>query len=72
MARSIPVRVDQKMVDQLDRYRDRVRDQYGMNLMLTTALRDMAVLGLAALEGGYAELHLVGLSKLEGDDVRQS
>ena len=73
MARQFSVRIDDKMASQLDEYRDWVLDQFGMNLVMCTAMVDMAVLGLRALQGGYGDMGSIGLarSSVRGDDENQ-
>ena len=73
MTRKFSVRIDEKMASQLEEYMDWVRDQFGMDLLTSTAMVDMAVLGLRAWQGGYADIGSIGLarSSVRGDDENQ-
>ena len=62
MARKISVRFDNKTAALLEEYQDWTR-QFGMEITIETAVRDMAVVGLAAWENGYADMREVGLER---------
>ena len=74
MAREFSVRIDDKMASELDEYRDWVQNQFGMNLVMSTDMVDMAVLGLKALQGGYGDMGSIGLARstFRGDDENQN